>query len=134
MSRKLSRRYENMALKTIRIRLKSLDKSLDEAVATMKAIRKGRRAKPRKGEYFESLEAARSLLTENRLSLLRAIRLHAPESVAELARLVKRDFRHVHGDLELLQNLGLVKASSNRQGKPSKLTTDTTEIVFKIAV
>ena len=59
---------------------------------------------------------------------------HKPESVADLARIVKRDFKHVHGDVELLQSLGLVKTSQNRQGKPTRLTTDTTEIVFKIAV
>lgn len=124
-----------MALKTIRIKLKSVEQSLDDAVAAMKAISKGKKPKSKRGEdYFDSLEAARSVLTENRLSLLRAIRENKPESVAELARLVKRDFKHVHGDVELLQSLGLVKSSANRQGKPTRLTTDTTEIVFKIAV
>jgi len=123
-----------MALKTIRIKIKGIEQSLDDAVAVMKAISKGKRPKPKRGDYFESLEAARSVLTENRLSLLRAIRLNKPESVAELARIVKRDFKHVHGDVELLQSLGLVKSNQNKQGKPTRLTTDTTEIVFKIAV
>ena len=80
------------------------------------------------------MEAARRVLTENRLSLLRAIREKKPGSAAELARLVKRDFKHVYGDVELLQSLGLVKTNQNKQGKPTRLTTDTTEIVFKIAV
>ena len=123
-----------MALKTIRIKLKSVDQALDDAVSTMKAIEKGRRVKPRKGMYFENLEAVRSILTENRLSLLRLIRKHKPDSVAELARLANRDFKHVHGDVELLQDLGLVKSTANKQGKPTRLTTDTTEIIFKIAV
>jgi predicted transcriptional regulator len=123
-----------MALKTIRIRLKSVEQALDEAISTMKAIEKGKKVKPRKGEYFESLEAVRSLLTENRLSLLRLIRKHKPDSVAELARLAKRDFKHVYGDVELLQDLGLVHSTVNKQGKPTRLTSDTTEIVFKIAV
>ena len=123
-----------MALKTIRIKLKSVEQSLDDAVAAMKSIQRGKKVKPKRGEYFENLEAARSVLTENRLSLLKAIREHKPESVAELARIVKRDFKHVHGDVELLQSLGLVKTSQNRQGKPTRLTTDTTEIVLKIAV
>ena len=123
-----------MALKTIRIKLKSIDQALDDAVSTMKAIEKGRRVKPRKGVYFENLEAVRSILTENRLSLLRLIRKHKPDSVAELARLANRDFKHVYGDVELLQDLGLVQSTANKQGKPTRLTTDTTEIVFKIAV
>ena len=123
-----------MALKTIRIKLKSIGQSLDDAVATMKAIEKGKKVKGKRGDYFESLAAVRSVLTDNRLSLLRAIREHGPESVAELARVVKRDFKHVHGDVELLQGLGLVKATKDRQGKATRLTTDTTEIIFKIAV
>ena len=123
-----------MALKTIRIRLKSVDQALDDAISTMKAVEKGKRVKPRKGEYFEDLEAVRSILTENRLSLLRLIRKHKPESIAELARLSGRDFKRVHGDVEMLRDLGLVHSTTNKQGKATRLTTDATEIVFKIAV
>ena len=50
------------------------------------------------------------------------------------ARLAKRDFKHVHGDVALLQDLGLVHATANKQGKPTRLTSDTSEIVLKIAV
>ena len=123
-----------MALKTIRIKLKSIDEALDDAVHAMKSIHKGKKVKPVKGEYFENLEAARSVLTEARLSLLRLIRKHEPDSVAELARIAKRDFKRVYEDVELLQDLGLIDATTNQQGKPTKLTTDATEIVFKIAV
>ena len=123
-----------MALKTIRIKLKSVDQALDDAITTMKAIEKGRRVKPRRGEYFEDLDAVRSLLTENRLSLLRLIRKHEPESIAELARIVDRDFRRVHGDVQVLRDLGLVRSTASKRGKPTRLTTGTTEIVFKIAV
>ena len=44
------------------------------------------------------------------------------------------DFKHVYGDVELLEDLGLVHSTANKQGKPTRLTSDTTEIVFKIAV
>lgn len=123
-----------MGLKTIRIRLKSVDQALDDAVSIMKTIDQGKSVKPRKGVYFENLEAVRRVLTENRLALLGLIRKHKPDSVAELARLAKRDFKRVYGDVELLQDLGLVRSTANKQGKPTRLTTDTTEIVFKIAV
>ncbi|MBI4402516.1 MAG: hypothetical protein HY537_00050 [Deltaproteobacteria bacterium] len=123
-----------MALKTIRIQLKSVDEALDDAVNVMKAIQKGKRVKAVKGEYFENLEAVRKILTENRLLLLRLIRKYKPQSVSELARLAKRDFKHVYGDVELLQDLGLIESTTNSQGKPTKLTTDATEIIFKIAV
>src|SRR5438874_6278523 len=118
-----------MALKIIRIQLKSVDQALGEAISTMKAIEKGKRVKPRRGEYFEDLEAVRSILTENRLALLSLIRKYKPDSVAELARLAKRDFKHVYGDVELLQDLGLVHSTANKQGRPTRLTSNTTEIV-----
>lgn len=123
-----------MALKTIRIKLKSVEQTLDDAVETMKSIAAGKRVKSRKGEYFENLEAVRSVLTENRLNLLKLIRTNKPNSVAELARIAKRDFKHVHGDVEILQGLGLIKTTVNRQGKATRLSSDTTVIVFKIAV
>lgn len=123
-----------MALKTIRIQLKSVEEALDDAIDTMKKIENGSQPKVRKGEYFEDLAAVRSILTENRLGLLRLIREKKPESVAELARLAKRDFKHVHGDIEILQSLGLVRSTTNKQGRRTKLTSDTTEIIFKIAV
>jgi len=123
-----------MALKTIRIQIKSVNEALDDAIKTMKAVQKGRKVKPVKGEYFESLEVARKVLTENRLSLLRLVREHKPESVSELARLAKRDFKHIYEDVALLQDLGLIHSTPNRQGKPTKLTSNATEIIFKIAV
>jgi predicted transcriptional regulator len=123
-----------MSLKTIRIKIKSVNEALDEAVSAMKSIEKGKKAKKVRGTYFESLDAVRSILTENRLSLLRLIRKNKPDSVAELARLAKRDFKRVYEDVSLLQALGLVSSTLNKQGKPTKLTSDTTEIVFKIAV
>jgi predicted transcriptional regulator len=123
-----------MARKTIRINIRSVEQSLDDAIAAMKAISKGKRPKANRGDYFDSLEAARRILTENRLYLLRTIREEKPESVAELARIVERDFKHVHEDVELLLSLGLVKASASKKGSATRLTTDTTEIVFRISV
>ena len=80
------------------------------------AQKRQRPASDNKGEYFENLGAVRGILTENRLLLLRLIRKHQPDSVPELARLARRDFKHVHGDAALLQDLGLVRATANKQG------------------
>ena len=74
-------------------------------------------ASDNKGEYFENLGAVRGILTENRLLLLRLIRKHHPDSVAELAWLAKRDFKHVHGDVALLQDLGPVSAKARSSGR-----------------
>jgi len=88
----------------------------------------------RRGEYFENLEAVRAALTEKRLALVSIIRKRGPRSVAALARMARRDFKSVYQDVELLRHLGLVTAAESRQGAPSRLRSDTTEIVLRIAV
>ena len=123
-----------MALKTIRVRIKSIDDALDEAIGTMRAIQAKKKVRKQKGEYFESLEAVRSALTETRLALLRLIRERKPKSVAELARIAKRDFKAVYRDVEALRDLGLVKVANRRQGSASPLQSDTTEIVLRITI
>ena len=123
-----------MALKTIRIRIKSWQEGLDGALKTMRDIKTGRSTKKHSGAYFQDLGAARAVLTETRLSLLRLIREKRPDSIARLARLAKRDFKSVHGDVEILKELGLIKSAKAAPGLSSALSSDTTEIVFRIAV
>ena len=123
-----------MALKTIRVRIKSVDDALDDAIGVMRAIQAKKKVRKQKGEYFESLEAVRAALTETRLALLRVIRKRKPKSVAELARIAKRDFKAVYRDVEALRDLGLIQVADRRRGASSPLRSTTTEIVLRIAV
>jgi len=123
-----------MALKTIRVRIKSVDDALDDALDVMRAIQTQKKVQKQKGEYFESLEAVRAALTETRLSLLRLIRRRKPKSVAELARIAKRDFKAVYRDVEALRELGLIQVADRRRGASRPLRSNTTEIVLRIAV
>ena len=123
-----------MALKTIRVRIKSVDDALDDAIGVMRAIQAKTKVRKQKGEYFENLEAVRAALTETRLALLRVIRKRKPKSVAELARIAKRDFKAVYRDVEALRDLGLIQVADRRQGASSPLRSTTTEIVLRIAV
>ncbi len=123
-----------MALKTIRVRIKSVDDALDDAIDVMRAIQAKTKVRKQQGEYFESLEAVRAALTETRLALLRVIRKRKPKSVAELARIAKRDFKAVYRDVEALRDLGLIQVADRRRGASSPLRSTTTEIVLRIAV
>ena len=123
-----------MALKTIRVRIKSIDAAIDSAVDVMRAIRAGKPVKTRHAAYFESLDAVRAVLTEKRLALLGLVRERAPGSVAELARMAKRDFKSVCRDVEALRELGLIKVAGTRRGVSTRLRSDATEIVLRIAV
>jgi predicted transcriptional regulator len=104
--------------KTLTIQIKSAEDALEGFRETFKAAEAGRRVARRQGVYFTSIEAARNLLTRNRLALLRVIRSKRPRSIYELAKIVDRDLKNVQGDLRLLVDYGLVGMShGNGTGK-----------------
>jgi len=123
--------------KTLTIRIKSADKALGEFRKTFKDVEARRRVRKREGVYFTSIEAARNLLTRNRLALLRAVRSERPGSIYELSRMVNRDLKNVQEDLRILETYGLVRmADATRTGKrrvrvPRSLFD---EIELKIAI
>lgn len=57
---------------------------------------------------FESIGALARAMTEKRLALLRHLRRHPANSIAELARQLRRDYRRVHADVVLLSSLRLL--------------------------
>ncbi len=106
-----------MKIKTIRI--KPRDEFENELRELGSAWDSGKKiGKSIKGEFFESLEAVRSVLTEKRLELWRLIRDQKPGSILELSQLAERDFRGVHRDVSLLVSVGLVtlKAGKGKRG------------------
>jgi predicted transcriptional regulator len=123
--------------KTLTIRIKSADTALEEFRKTFKDVEAGRRVSRREGVYFTSIEAARNLLTPNRLALLRAVRSGRPGSIYELAKMVNRDLKNVQDDLRILETYGLIRMSdATRSGKrrvrvPQSLFD---EIELKIAI
>lgn len=104
--------------KKLKIQIKSAGEALKGFRDVFKAVEAGRRISRRGGVYFTSIEAARNLLTPNRLALLRAVRSERPGSIYELAKMVGRDLKNVQDDLRLLETYGLVRmAHGTRSGK-----------------
>jgi predicted transcriptional regulator len=77
---------------------------------------------------FESWAGLASVLTPRRLELLRHLRRHPAASIAELARVLGRDYKRVHVDVEALAAAGLIDRT------PAGLRTDYGEIRATIAV
>jgi predicted transcriptional regulator len=75
--------------KTLTIQIKSVGEAFEGFKESFKAAEAGGRVREREGVYFTSIEAARNLLTSNRLALLRAIRIKRPGSIYELAKMVR---------------------------------------------
>ena len=128
--------------KTLTIRIKPLGDAMETFRQTFKAVqgstRSTARVQRRDGVFFTSIEAARKLLTPNRLALLRAIRTERPGSMYALARRVGRDLKNVQQDLRLLESYGLVRMARNRgAGKGRRTKTPQAlfrEIALKIAI
>ncbi len=76
---------------------------------------------------FVSIELYRRLMTPNKLELLVAIARMKPASINQLAKLLKREFPHVHKDCRSLEFIGLIvledTANARKQLRP-KLAFD----------
>ncbi len=75
---------------------------------------------------FESMEAFLRHVTPKRLEMVRFLRAHPTNSVAELARQLGRDYKNVHEDVEALTTAGLIE----KDGRSIKAVAD--EIVLKL--
>ena len=97
-----------MKVKKIDIGIKGLAESLKDFAATWKKSESGKKTRKDEGIYFDSIDSMRSVLTNNRLFILKTIRDRNPGSVYELAKMLERDLKNVNQDLKLLADIGLV--------------------------
>jgi predicted transcriptional regulator len=124
-----------MKLKKIDIGIKGLEESLQDFARAWKALESGKRVKLDKGIYFDSIDDMRSVLTNNRLLILKAIRKHRPKSVYELAKHLRRDLKNVNQDLRLLSDIGLVTLEATEMDRKRLIPlVDYKKIVLEIAV
>ena len=97
-----------MNIKNIRVEIKSLKEVLGDAAKVMSKIKKGETIKPKRGLSFGSVESFRQFFTPKRLELLRVIKHRRPQSIYELAKLIKRDIKSVVVDIKILENYDLI--------------------------
>jgi len=82
-----------MKVKKVEIGIKGLKESLGDFAKAWKKLEAGEKVKKHKGVYFESIDAMRTVLTDKRLNLLKAIKDYKPESIYELAKILDRDLK-----------------------------------------
>ena len=124
-----------MKVKRLKVGVRSLEAGLEEFGDTLKALSTGQKVPKRTGVFFVSVEAMRQVLTEPRLTLLHTIRMHHPRSIAELAKLVHRDFKNVYADVKILNDLGLVELKAGPRLRDAvALSVPYQRIQFEIAV
>lgn len=106
-------------MRTKKIRIKSRVDFNAELLKASRKIDRGEKIKEHKGEYFESLDAVRNVLTPRRLELWHVIRDRKPASISNLATMANRDFKSVYQDVRLLVAAGIVdlRETHGRGGK-----------------
>ena len=124
-----------MKLKKIDIGIKSLEDSLKDFAETWKDLGAGEKVKKDEGIYFDSIDDMRSVLTNNRLLILKVIRERRPKSVYELSKILRRNLKNVNQDLKLLAEIGLVTLEKTEVDK-RRITphVDYTKIMLEISV
>jgi predicted transcriptional regulator len=82
-----------------------------------KKVEKGEKSRKHEGISFESLEAMRKVLTEERLRILRTIKKDHPQSIYELAKMLHRDIKNTFDDVQYLAEAGLVDLKKTKEGR-----------------
>ena len=91
-------------MKTLRIRIETLDDALRDVVRVVKSGA----GEVDAGLSFPSYEAMHRVLAPKRLEIVRAMAGHGPLSIREVARRVDRDFKGVHTDVTALVGAGVI--------------------------
>ena len=76
--------------------------SMARATAAMQAAKQKKAIQPYFGVGFDYVGEMFAVYTPKRWELIGALRESGPVSVAQLARLLKRDYKNVHNDCERL--------------------------------
>ncbi len=106
-----------MRVKNIRLEIQDEDKFISEIKRDLKKIAKGENTKNRSTLSFESLKAMRMFIPDERLKILKVVRRYHPESIYELAKILKRDTKNVSDDVHYLSELGLLDIKESKDGR-----------------
>lgn len=122
-----------MKVRKLKLGIRDVDETLQEAAVTAKAVAAGKKVKP-KGHrlFFTSPEALRRFLTPKKLELIRLIRKRQPNSINELAAVAGRDFKRVYEDVMSLTEAGLVDLAREKGRKAAPRVAD--ELRLEIVV
>lgn len=124
-----------MKIKNIKISIRGEKELFEEVKEVWGKLERGEKVKKHQAIYFESLDAMRKVLTEERLKIVKAIRKNHPASIYELAKILRRDVKNTFDDVQFLAQAGLVelkKTKDIRERTAPKVDYD--KIVLEISV
>ncbi len=104
----------------------TLQEAGKRAADAMRAAAAGKAATPYFGISFEQVGQMLATFTPKRWELIAALRQAGPLTVAELARLLGRNYKNVHVDVQqLMEWMAVERSSDGRVGVPwSEIVVD----------
>jgi len=85
---------------------------------------------------FTDIKLLRNLLSNEKARILYTLKSKSPESIYQLAKILKRDLKSVRQDLKLLERFGFLefveKKTGNRISHKPILTVERMEFILKI--
>lgn len=73
------------------------------------------------GYDFDGLSALRHLLSNEKARILHFIKTKKPNSIYQLSKMLKRDFKSVNEDIKLLEKFGFIDLIAQKTGKRERL-------------
>ncbi len=104
-----------MKLKDVEIVVMSDEEYGEHLNQLFEKVKCGEIREPEPGKIVaRTAEDIGKILTRERLRLLQIIREKRPESISELARMLKRKESNVHNDLTFLEGIGLLELKEGK--------------------
>lgn len=91
--------------------------TLKRVAGTMKALERGEITEPYFSVGFANVGQLFAIFTPRRWELLAALRQNGPASIAELARLLGRDYKNVHDDISKLIEWQVIEKEQGSRGQ-----------------
>jgi predicted transcriptional regulator len=101
--------------KQIKISVADAAASAKDFIDAWKQAEQGNRREPEVRLTFESFETLLKTLTPGRWILLKALHKGGPMSIRRLAAELRRDYKNVHTDVNLMKNIGLVERTEDNK-------------------
>lgn len=112
--------------RTLYVRFRSGDE--DGLRNALRSLDRGEKPDPHLEVVFDDPDDVHRITRPKNLELLRTIVQHEPESIRETARLVDRDVRQVHTNLEELEALHLIEFERDGRCKRPTVWYDSIEL------
>ena len=93
----------------IHVGVENTDRGFDRFVETWERTERGHIKEAEVHLNFEDLSMLLSILTPRRLEVLKTLRQQSLSSVRALSKILKRNYKNVHTDVQVLEGVGLLE-------------------------